>query len=29
MFEKVSRGDLILAMFEKVCQGDNLFIVSY
>ncbi len=29
MFEKVSRGDLILAMFKKVCHGDNLFNVSY
>ncbi len=29
MFEKVSHGDLILAMFEKVFHGDNLFSVSY
>ncbi len=29
MFEKVSHSDLILAMFEKVCLGDNLFSVSY
>ncbi len=29
MFEKVSRGDLVLAMFEKVCHGDNLFSMSY
>ncbi len=29
MFEKVSQGDLILAMFEKVCHGDNWFSVSY
>ncbi len=29
MFEKVSYGGLILAMFEKVCHGDNLFSVSY
>ncbi len=29
MLEKVNHGDLILAMFEKVCHGDNLFKVSY
>ncbi len=29
MSEKVSHGDLILAIFEKVCYGDNLFSVSY
>ncbi len=29
MFKKVSHGELILAMFEKVCHGDNLFCVSY
>ncbi len=29
MFEKVSRGDFILAMFEKVCHGDNMFNVSF
>ncbi len=29
MFEKVSHGDLILAMFEKVRHGDNLLCVSY
>ncbi len=29
MFEKVRHGVLILAMFEKVCHGDNLFHVSY
>ncbi len=29
MFEKVSHDDLILAMFEKVCHGDNFFSVSY
>ncbi len=29
MFEKVSHGDLTLAMFKKVCHGDNLFNVSY
>ncbi len=29
MFEKVSRGDLILAMFEKERPDDNLFSVSY
>ncbi len=28
MFEKVRHGVLILAMFEKVCHGDNLFSVS-
>ncbi len=25
----MSHGDIILAMFEKVCNGDNLFSVSY
>ncbi len=29
MFEKLSHGDLISAMFEKVCLGGNLFSVSY
>ncbi len=29
MFEKVNHSDLILAMFEKVCHGDNLFSVLY
>ncbi len=29
MFEKVSYGDLILAMFEKVCHDDNFVSVSY
>ncbi len=29
MFEKVNHGDLILAMFEKMYYGDNLFSVSY
>ncbi len=29
MFEIVRPGVLILAMFEKVCHGDNLFSVSY
>ncbi len=29
MFEKVSHGDPILAMFENVCYGDNLFSVLY
>ncbi len=29
MFKKVSHGDLILDMLEKVCHGDNLFHVFY
>ncbi len=29
MFEKVSHGDLILAMFEKVCHDDNFLMCSY